>query len=382
MKITERKVTIRELSEGYIENKDTNEVWGLGNKLNIRPSYQREFVYDTQKRNAVIDSVYNNLPISVMYWNKIDDDKYEVLDGQQRTISICQYVNSDFSMQIDGIDKFFHNLSVEAQNRIYDYEITVYVCEGTEDELLKWFRVINIAGEVLTEQELLNATYTGAWLSDAKMHFSRRNCPAKNISEGYVKGNTLRQEYLETAIKWIANRDNIKGKDGIQQYMAIHQHDDDADAMWQYFQRVISWAKSLFPNIRKGITDKQEWGILYNKYHNNDYNSNELERTFRELQSDDDVTKPSGIIEYLLSARTRNDEKYLSLRQFTVNQKSRAYEKQNHRCAMCMANGIDIEYAIEDMQADHIIPWSKGGKTTDDNLQLLCRKCNNDKRDK
>ena len=382
MNITETKIKVSGLVKNYSENKETDEVWGFGNLLNIRPSYQRAFVYNAQKREAVINSIYKGLPIGVMYWNKLNDNQYEVLDGQQRTISICQYVNGDFSLQINGVDKFFHNLSDEEKDKILNYEIIVYVCSGTENELLEWFTTINIAGEVLTNQELLNATYTGTWLSDAKIHFSRRNCPAKNLSEGYVKANVVRQEYLEKALKWIANRDGLKGNNAIQQYMAIHQRDEDADVLWQYFQRVIAWAKALFPNIRNGITDKQEWGILYNKYHDNDYNSNELERTFKQLQSDDDVTKHTGIIEYLLSPRTRNDEKYLSLRQFTDNQKLRAYEKQNHHCVMCLANGVDIEYSIDDMQADHIIPWSKGGRTTDDNLQLLCRKCNNDKRDK
>ena len=265
MKITETKITIRELVENYSDDGDGG-VFGYNNKLIIRPSFQREFVYKDKQRDAVIETIRKGFPLNTMYWSKVEDNKFEVLDGQQRTISIGQFINGDFTIRINKDDKFFHNLSETAQNEILDYELTIYICEGTEEEKLEWFKVINIAGEVLTNQELLNATFVGPWLADAKNYFSKRNCVAAKMAEGYVKGNPIRQDYLEKALSWIADRDNLKSG---QVYMAIHQHDEDANDLWLYYQSVINWAKMMFPKVRKGITDTQDWGILYNKYHNN-----------------------------------------------------------------------------------------------------------------
>lgn len=257
-----------------------------------------------------------------------------------------------------------------------NYELTVYICEGTEEEKLEWFKIINIAGETLTNQELLNATYTGPWLADAKNYFSKRNCVAGQMADGYIKGNPIRQDYLEKVLSWIADRDNLESG---QMYMAIHQHDADANDLWLYFQMVINWSKMLFPKSRKGMTNVQEWGLLYNKYHNKQYNSNMLEADVQRLLMDDDVTKNAGIIPYILSDRTKHDEKFLSIRSFSEAQKRRAYERQGHKCPCCVKNGIDKEYAYNEMQGDHIIPWSQGGRTIDSNLQMLCQKCNNDK---
>lgn len=236
-----------------------------------------------------------------MYWSKTGPDSYEVLDGQQRTISIAQYVNKDYPVKINGSDKFFQNLTDEEKRTILDYELTVNICEGSEAEKLAWFKRINIAGVVLTAQELLNATYTGPWLTDAKNYFSKRNCVAAKMADGYLKGNPIRQELLEKALAWIADRDGLESG---QMYMAIHQHDEDANDLWLYFQSVINWAKMLFPTKRKGITDAQAWGLLYNQYHSKQYNSNALEADIKKLVLDDDVTKKAGIIPFILSDRT------------------------------------------------------------------------------
>ena len=297
-----------------------------------------------------------------MYWSKTGNDTYEVLDGQQRTISIAQYVNKDFPIKVNGNDKFFQNLTDTERDQILNYEVTVYVCEGTEEEKLEWFKIINIAGETLTPQELLNATYAGTWLADAKNYFSKRNCVAGAMGDGYIKGNPIRQDYLEKVLGWIADRDNLKSG---QMYMAIHQHDADANDLWLYYQSVINWAKMMFPVKRKGITDSQDWGILYNKYHNKQYNSNTLETDIQKLLMDDDVTKNAGIIPYALSDRTKHDEKYLSIRTFSDAMKRRVYEKQGHKCPFCVKNGIDTEYDFSEMQGDHIIPWSQGGRTVE-----------------
>lgn len=375
MKITPIQIKISDLTKNYKDDGDSG-VFGLNGKLTVRPAYQREFVYNDKQRALVIDSIMKGRPLNVMYWSKTGADTYEVLDGQQRTISIAQYVNGDFSVKINGNDKFFQNLTVTEQDVIMDYEVTVYVCEGTEEEKLEWFKIINIAGETLTAQELLNATYTGPWLANAKNYFSKRHCTAGQMADGYIKGNPIRQEYLEKVLKWIADRDGLESG---QMYMATHQHDMDANDLWLYFQTVMNWAKMYFPVKRKKILEVQDWGLLYNRYYQNSYNSNVLEQEIQKLLEDDDVTKQAGIIPYLLSDRTPHDEKHLSIRTFSDAQKRRVYEKQQHKCPYCQKSGIDAEYAFEEMEGDHIIPWSKGGRTVEDNLQMLCKKCNNDK---
>lgn len=374
MKITERKITIADLSKNYKDDGDGG-VFAYDGKLTVRPAYQREFVYKDAQRDAVMETVRKGFPLNIMYWSKTGDDTYEVLDGQQRTISICQYINKDYSIN----HRFYHNLTDDEKKEILDYELTIYICEGTEAEKLAWFEIINIAGVVLTKQELLNATYTGPWLSDAKKYFSKRNCVAGQMGEGYIKGNPIRQEYLEKVLKWIADRDGLENG---QAYMAKHQEDDDASDIWLYYQTIINWAKMLFPTKRPKINAVQDWGLLYNKYHNNKYNPNDLEKEIQRLLMDDDVTKKDGIVAYVLSEKKPKDEKVLSLRVFTDAQKLRAYEAQKHQCPLCVKKGILDEYAFEDMQGDHIIPWSRGGTTTDDNLQMLCRDCNNGKSDK
>ena len=377
MKITPIQVTIADLTKNYKDDGDGG-VFGYDDRLTIRPAYQREFVYKDKQRDLVIDSIRKSRPLNVMYWSKTGNDTYEVLDGQQRTISVAQYVNKDFPIKVNGNDKFFQNLTNTEREQILNYEVTVYLCEGTEEEKLEWFKIINIAGETLTNQELLNATYTGTWLADAKNYFSKRNCVAGQMADKYIKGNPIRQDYLEKVLSWIADRDDLESG---QMYMAIHQHDQDANELWLYFQEVISWAKRLFPKKQKKLTETQEWGLLYNKYHSKTYNSNTLSSEIKELMLDDDVTKKPGIIPYLLSERTKNDEKHLSIRAFTTAQKMRAYERQGHKCPYCQRNGIDTEYAFEEMQGDHIIPWSQGGRTVDNNLQMWCQKCNKSKGD-
>ena len=375
MQITETKIKVSDLCKNYSDNGDGG-VFGFDGKLTIRPAFQREFVYKDKQRDAVIETVRKGYPLNVMYWSKVTDTEFEVLDGQQRTISLGQYLNGDFAIKINGNDKFFHNLTDTEKQQIQDYELTIYICEGSEEEKLEWFKVINIAGATLTNQELLNATYAGPWLADAKNYFSKRNCVAGQMADGFIKGNPIRQDYLEKALAWIADRDGLEsgGK-----YMAIHQHDADANDLWLYFQEVISWAKRMFPNMQKKLTEKQDWGLLYNKYKANKYNPRELRNLIDKLLQDEDVTKQTGIIPYVLSGRTKHDEKFLSIRAFSEQMKRRVYEKQGHKCPICVKNGSDVEYAFEDMQGDHIVPWSKGGRTVEENCQMLCQRCNNDK---
>lgn len=375
MNITPTSITIRDLVKGY---KDDGEggVYGYDGRLTIRPAYQREFIYNDKQKKLVIDSIQKSRPLNIMYWAKTGEDTYEVLDGQQRTLSIATFFDNQFPVIENGNPRIYHGFTAEEKEQFLNYELTVYICDGSEKEKLEWFEIVNIAGEVLTHQELLNSIYTGPWLSDAKRYFSKRNCSAITFGEGYIKGVSERQEVLEKALKWICYRDGFKN---VQEYMLNHQHDKDASDLICYYKDVIHWAKNLFTNPRKKITDAQDWGLLYHLYHTNSYNPNDLEAEMAELILDDDVTKKAGIIPYILSEKTPHDERHLSIRSFTEAMKHKVYEKQKHRCAMCVKHGVKTEYAYDEMQGDHIVPWSKGGKTVVENLQMLCEVCNRDK---
>lgn len=260
-------------------------------------------------------------------------------------------------------DKYFYNLPADKKKQILDYPLFVYVCDGTDSEKLDWFRIINIAGEQLTDQELRNAVYAGSWVSDAKRYFSKTGCAADTLAGDYLKGASIRQEYLETAILWAAS---AEGKT-IEAYMAQHQNDPSAVILWNYFRSVIDWVQAIFPKKRKEMKGLP-WGLLYNVHgKRTDLNPKKLELEIQRLMGDEDVTKKSGIYEYLLTG----EEKKLSIRAFDRRDALAAYEKQGHKCPIC---GETFEF--EQMHADHITPWSKGGKTTPENCQMLCRDCN------
>lgn len=363
MKIELYEISIREIAKNYVDNAEEGVV-GYDGKLNIRPKYQREFVYDEKKRNAVIDTIRNEFPLNVMYWVKNDDGTFEVLDGQQRTISFCQYVTNGFSVIVDGYPKAFNNLTRDEQEKILDYKLMVYFCEGTDTEKLAWFRIINIAGERLTEQELRNATYTGSWLTNAKSIFSKSNCAAYLLSKDYVKGSPIRQELLEKALLWISKGD-------IEGYMSIHQHDPNANELWTYYRNVIEWVRLTFTTYRKEMKGV-DWGELYDTFNTEIYDTDKLEQEIQTLIMDDDVTNKKGIYTYILT----RDEKFLNIRAFTESQKRAAYERQGGLCPKCGKH-----FSIKEMQGDHITPWSRGGKTNVDNCQMLCADCNRRKSD-
>lgn len=352
MKIELKEITVRELAEGYVDNAE-NGVIGFGGKLDIRPPFQREFVYGDKERNAVIDTVKKQFPLNVMYWSVRGDGNFEIIDGQQRTISICQYVNGDFS--IDGLA--FHNLTNDKQKEILDYVIMVYFCSGTDSEKLDWFQTINIAGKELSDQELKNAVYSGPWVTDAKRYFSKNSRP--KIGDEYLSGSANRQEYLETAINWIS-AGNIKS------YMSKNQHEPNANELWLYFQSVINWIKVVFPKYRREMKGV-EWGFLYNEFKGQNFYSKKLEEEVTRLMEDEDVGSKKGIYTYVLTHK----EKHLNIRGFSPNQKREAYERQKGICPVCTAL-----FAIEGMEADHITPWHEGGKTSADNCQMLCKEDN------
>jgi len=343
-------VTVGELAAGYADNAEAGVV-GYGGRLDVRPPYQREFVYKDKQRDAVVDTVFKTYPLNVMYWAVRLDGGFEIIDGQQRTISVCQYVNNDFSFN----GRYFNNLQADEQEKFLDYQLTVYRCSGTDSEKLAWFRTINIAGEKLTEQELRNAVYSGSWVSAAKPIFSKSNCPAYLLGNDYLTGTPIRQDYLETVISWL-NDEDVEG------YMAAHQHDPNANAEWLYFQSVIAWVRATFPNYRSEMKGVQ-WGFLYNKHKDDKLDPAKLEAEVARLMEDEDVSNKKGIYSYLLNG----EERHLSIRAFSKNQKREAYERQKGVCVKCKKT-----FEIGEMEADHITPWSKGGRTDAANCQLLC----------
>jgi hypothetical protein len=353
MKIELEKIAVSDLVAGYIDNNEEGVV-GYSGRLNIRPPYQREFVYKPEQRNAVIKTVRNGFPLNSIYWVK-NGDQYEMLDGQQRTISICQYVHGDFS--IDDIG--FHNLASNEKQQILDYVLHVYFCEGTDSEKIEWFKVINTAGEKLSPQELRNAIYTCTWLADAKLKFSKTNCAAYLLSKDYVDAKVERQELLETAIDWIND-----GK--VEEYMSKHHHDQNANELWLYFQSVIQWVKATFTTYRREMKGL-DWGGLYNRFKSGSFDTAALEMRIKTLMMDKDITKKKGIYEYILTG----EERCLNLRTFDDSDKREAFERQGGICAKCGKT-----FKIEEMEGDHITPWHEGGKTITENCQMLCKDCN------
>lgn len=357
MDIDLKEITVRDLTCGYENNAEAGVV-GYGGRLDIRPQYQREFIYKDKQRDAVINTITKNFPLNVMYWAVRENGDFEVIDGQQRTISICQFVEGEFAFE----ERYFHNLEKDEQEKILNYPLMVYHCSGTDSEKLGWFKTINIAGEKLTDQELRNAVYSGSWVTDAKRYFSKNGCAAYGLGSDYLNGSPIRQEYLETAIDWI-NGGKIEG------YMSLHQHDADAQELWQYFQEVIAWVARIFPKYRK-LMKGLDWGGFYNKHKDDKLNAAKLEQRIVELIEDDEVDNKRGIYEYLLTG----DEKTLSLRAFDQKTQVTRYEKQKGICPVCKKH-----FEIGAMEADHILPWSKGGKTVPANCAMLCKMDNRTK---
>ena len=354
MNIDLLELTVRDLWNGYEDN-DEGGVVGYSGRLDVRPPYQREFIYKDKQRDAVVQTVMRDFPLNVMYWAVRDDGGFEVIDGQQRTISICQYVEGDFAFN----GRYFHNLQSDEQEQILDYQLMVYLCSGTDSERLDWFRTINIAGEKLTDQELRNAVYAGSWVSDAKRYFSRSGCPAAGLAGDLVAGSPIRQEFLETAIDWLSAGD-------VEGYMAVHQHDPNANELWLYFKGVIDWVTATFPNHRAEMKGRP-WGELYSAFKAVLLDPAELEVRVTDLMSDEEVTEKRGIYAYVLDGK----EKHLALRRFSPGQRREAYERQKGVCAACSEH-----FEMEEMEADHIEPWHRGGKTEPANCQMLCREDN------
>lgn len=367
MTIKQIEVTVGEIAEGYVNNEEQG-VRGYGGRLDIRPAYQREFIYNDREQQAVITTVLKGYPLNVMYWVRRSDDAdcpYEVMDGQQRTLSLCEYVANKFSYEF----KAFVNQPKDIQKRILDYRLTVYVCEGEPSEKLEWFKTINIAGKPLNEQEINNAVFAGPFVSDAKRHFSKSNCGAYRLGRDLVNGTPIRQDFLKKALEWMADHETRLGKpQSSVGYMATHQHDPNANNLWTYFQNVLNWAQTNFDMKRfRKIMKGLDWAMLYDRFGTETLDTAALGRRISQLMIDSEVERKSGIIPYVLTG----DEHCLDLRTFPDDMKLAVWERQNHVCPLCHK-----EYDLEFMEGDHITPWRDGGRTTEDNCQMLCRECN------
>ncbi len=361
MKIEPNEITVRELVEDFEDDREDG-VRGYGGKLDIRPPYQREFVYGDKERNAVIDSVLKGFPLNVMYWSVRDDGTYEIIDGQQRTISIARYVAGFFSVEFASKPQIFDNLPSDIQSRILDYKLMVYFCSGMDSEKLDWYRTISIAGKPLNEQEIRNAVYAGPWVTGARKYFSKTSCPAFHIGKDYLSGKPINQDYLETVIKWISDGN-------IEEYMARHRHDSNSEPLRAYFRDVIDWIEAIFTKKRVKLMRGVDWGSLYNKYKDAEFNPVSIESEITELLDDEDV-KESGIYPYIIT----RDRRHIISRTFSDRVKRRVYTKQAGICNICKNN-----FRMNEMEADHITPWVEGGKSNEENCQMLCRKCNREK---
>lgn len=376
-------LTIKEICQGFMYNElEGKGLFGWNGKLVIQPEYQRNYIYaDGKKDVAVIQSLLKGYPIGLLYFVKVDENKYEVLDGQQRITSIGRYLTQKFAiMDEHDIPNYFRALPEDKIKLLEDTKLTIYICEGTESEIKEWFKTINITGVPLNNQELLNAIYSGTFVTLAKEEFS--NSSNTNILKWstYIKAEVNRQGYLETALKWVS-------KGNIEKYMSLHRRDTNINELKTYFNTVLDWIGSIFTKIddsMKGI----DWGSLYEKYHMNPYNSNDATNKMMELLADSYVTDKKGIYEFILGGC--NDFKLLNIRIFDEVTKKSVYLQQTNdaknnnvsNCPLCAIGHSNLKnkiYKISEMDADHVTAWTNGGPTTISNCQMLCKTHNKSK---
>ena len=380
------EITVREICDGFVYNElEGKGLFGLSGKLTIQPEYQRNYIYaDGKKDVAVIASLLKGYPLGLIYFNKVDTNKFEVLDGQQRITSFGRFVTNKFAiLDENGMQQYFSGIAVDKQAKILNTKLLVYECEGTESEIKEWFKTVNIAGVPLNDQELLNAVYSGPFVTLAKAEFS--NSQNANIQKwsAYIKGNVDRQDYLECALDWVS-------KGNIGEYMSKHRYDTNISELKTYFNTVIDWISSVFDDVLAEMRGL-EWGQLYEKYHNTPYNPDKVSKEVQELYSDPYVTNRKGIFEYILGGSV--ETKLLNVRVFDEATKKIVYENQTaeaeangeSNCPLC-AVGHDANKAriwkLSEMDADHVAAWSKGGATDINNCQMLCKTHNQAKGNK
>jgi hypothetical protein len=378
MKTTLRtNITVADICNGFVYNQlEGKGLFGLSGKLTIQPEYQRNYLYADKggdKEQAVIDSLLKGYPLGLIYFNKVATDKFEVLDGQQRITSIGRFVTDKFAIMENGNPRMFSSLPKDQQRKINESPLLIYECEGTEAEIKRWFETINIAGIPLNPQELLNAIYSGPFVTKAKEEFS--NSQNANIQKwaAYIKGSANRQEFLERALDWVSKGD-------IGGYMSTHRNDKNITELKNYFNSVIDWVSTVFTDVRpemKGL----EWGRLYEEYHNTNYNPAKMAEDVETLAADEYVMNGKGIFEYLLGGST--DTKLLAVRVFDEKTKRATHAQQTKvakskgksNCPLCAAGSNANKariYELDEMEADHVTSWSKGGKTVGKNCEMLC----------
>lgn len=375
--ILKTNITIGDVVNGFEYNElEGKGLFGLSGRLTIQPEYQRSYIYADGKRDvAVIDSIMKGYPIGLLYFNKSGDNEYEVLDGQQRITSIGRFVNGQFAARDNnGNQQYYSGLASEMQAKIMDTPLLVYICEGEEAEIKDWFRTINIAGVPLSNQEILNAVYSGKFVTLAREEFS--NSANSNIQKwsAYVSGSVNRQDFLERALQWVS-------QDHVDEYMSKHRHNDNISELKDYFTTVIDWISSVFQDVEsemKGL----EWGRLYETYHKNSYDSEKVSAEVRQLLTSYEIKDRRGVFEYILGGSV--DKKLLNVRIFDepikkivyASQTKAAEEKGESNCPLC-AMGEDVNkdrvWSLSDMDADHVAAWSKGGDTSIENCQMLCK---------
>ena len=372
-------ITISQLCEGFSYNEfEGKGLFGLAGKLTIQPEYQRNYIYaDGKKDVAVINSLLKGYPLGLIYFNKVQNDRYEVLDGQQRITSIGRYITGQFAiMDNNDMPRYFSSLSDATKEKLLNTTLLIFECEGEETEIKDWFKTINIQGIPLNNQELLNAMYSGTFVTLAKAEFS--NSQNSNIQKwsAYIKGVINRQEYLERALEWVSHGN-------IENYMSLHKNDDNIGELKSYFNAVISW---ISDTVFKYDVEKEmkglNWGELYEKYHNTGYDPKAVSKKLRELYADFYVTNKRGIFEYILGGC--KDTKLLNIRFFDDTTKKAVYKTQTEaaesknesNCPLC-ALGKDANrkriWKFNEMDADHVSAWSKGGASSIENCQMLCK---------
>lgn len=387
MKTTLRtEITVKDICDGFVYNElEGKGLFGLSGKLTIQPEYQRNYIYaDGKKDVAVIDSILKGYPLGLIYFNKIGDEKFEVLDGQQRITSFGRFVTNKFAIKDEnGMQQYFSGIATDKQESILQAKLLIYECEGKESEIKEWFRTINIAGVPLNNQELLNAVYSGTFVTLGKEEFS--NSQNANIQKwsAYVSGSANRQDFLATALEWVS-------KDNIGDYMSLHRYDTNINELKTYFNGVIDWVSTIFTDV-EGEMRGLEWGRLYETYKKQPYSPQDVSAKVKELFADPYIKYRKGVFEYILGGLT--DTKLLDVRVFDEATKKSIYakqtsdaEKQNiSNCPLCAlghdANKTKIWKLVE-MDADHVAAWSKGGVTDAKNCQMLCKTHNRAKGNK
>jgi hypothetical protein len=385
MKTELKQYSVREITEGFVYNElEGRGLFGLAGRLTVQPEYQRNYIYADGRRDvAVINSLLKSYPLGLIYFNKVSEDVLEVLDGQQRITSIGRFVTNRFAIRDEnGLEQYFGGLAENKQQLILDSTLLVYECEGTETEIKEWFRTINISGVPLNEQELLNAVYSGPFVTLGKETFSNSNNANVQMWSAYVSGAVNRQDYWERALEWVSG-----GKENIGGYMSQHRNDSDISGVKTYFDTVIAWISSVFKNVESEMRGL-EWGRLYREYHSNGYNAENIANSVRALYGDPFVKSRKGIFEYLLGGS--RDAKLLDLRVFEDSVKKVQYEKQLAKaetleisnCSLC-AVGHEVNktklWKFNEMDADHVTAWSRGGGTNPENCEMLCKTHNRSK---